>query len=87
LVSSTPSISLPSNPIVQQLSIHIIVSSTCTDAMHSILLTVYHSPFLSSSPVFHRLVSLLPTYSTYVSKSIFKWSPPVCDNWLSFCCF
>jgi hypothetical protein len=39
LVSSTPSVTLPflfllPTPIIQQLSVHIIMSSTCTEVMH-----------------------------------------------------
>jgi hypothetical protein len=39
------SLSLPS-PIIQQLSIHIVISSTCLDVMHFNIVD-YHSLFLS----------------------------------------
>jgi hypothetical protein len=38
MVSSTPSITLPysflPSPIIQQLSVHVITSSTCTDVIY-----------------------------------------------------
>jgi hypothetical protein len=55
---------IPSPPpsIIQQLSTHIIISSTCTDGRHFHIVD-YHSLFLPSFPECHRVVPWLQTCS------------------------
>jgi hypothetical protein len=82
LIRSTPFITLPypfSPPIIQQLSIHNIAPSTCTDVTISVMLTLHHFFSFPSSPEFHRVVPLPQTCSTSECVSLSETIKP----WLS----